>query len=71
MVAALQENGLGQVIDLVPNHMGVGGADNSWWLNVLEWVSGMAAAHRGAWRRYDRSHAWSPFAWTPKPHQQT
>jgi (1->4)-alpha-D-glucan 1-alpha-D-glucosylmutase len=37
MVAALQANGLGQVLDFVPNHMGVGGADNLWWLDTLEW----------------------------------
>jgi (1->4)-alpha-D-glucan 1-alpha-D-glucosylmutase len=37
MVAAFREHGLGQVLDFVPNHMGVGGADNPWWLDVLEW----------------------------------
>ncbi|MBU8542104.1 MULTISPECIES: malto-oligosyltrehalose synthase [Roseomonadaceae] len=37
MVAAFMENGLGQIVDFVPNHMGVGGADNPWWLHVLEW----------------------------------
>ncbi|MBP2313082.1 malto-oligosyltrehalose synthase [Azospirillum soli] len=37
MVAALKRNGLGQVLDFVPNHMGVGGSDNGWWLDVLEW----------------------------------
>lgn len=25
------------LIDIVPNHMGVGGNDNPWWLAVLEW----------------------------------
>ena len=25
------------MLDFVPNHMGVGGADNPWWLDVLEW----------------------------------
>ena len=30
-------NGLGQILDFVPNHMGVGGADNPLWLDVLEW----------------------------------
>ncbi|WP_313951569.1 malto-oligosyltrehalose synthase [Accumulibacter sp.] len=34
--AALKENALSQVIDVVPNHMGVMGADNAWWLDVLE-----------------------------------
>ena len=33
-------NGLGQILDFVPNHMGVGGADNPWWLDVLEWGHG-------------------------------
>ena len=37
MVAAFRNNGLSQVLDFVPNHMGVGGADNPWWLDVLEW----------------------------------
>jgi (1->4)-alpha-D-glucan 1-alpha-D-glucosylmutase len=37
MVAAFRESGLGQLLDFVPNHMGVGGADNPWWLDVLEW----------------------------------
>ena len=37
MVAAFEEHGLGQILDFVPNHMGVGGADNPWWLDVLEW----------------------------------
>ena len=27
---------MGQILDLVPNHMGVGGNDNVWWLDVLE-----------------------------------
>ncbi|MBL6456405.1 malto-oligosyltrehalose synthase [Belnapia sp. T6] len=37
MSAAFRENGLGQLLDFVPNHMGVGGSDNPWWLDVLEW----------------------------------
>ncbi|MFT5701242.1 MAG: (1-_4)-alpha-D-glucan 1-alpha-D-glucosylmutase [Desulforhopalus sp.] len=32
----LKENGMGQIIDIVPNHMGVMGSDNVWWLDVLE-----------------------------------
>ncbi|CAN7345203.1 malto-oligosyltrehalose synthase [Variovorax paradoxus] len=35
-VAALQAHGLGQLLDMVPNHMGVLGADNAWWMDVLE-----------------------------------
>ena len=39
----LQAHGLGLVVDVVPNHMGVMGADNAWWLDVLE--NGPAAEH--------------------------
>ena len=28
--------GMGLLLDQVPNHMGVFGADNAWWLDVLE-----------------------------------
>jgi len=42
-VAALQAHGMGQIIDIVPNHMGVLGADNAWWLDVLE--NGRASAY--------------------------
>jgi len=34
---ALRAHGLGLLLDIVPNHMGVGGADNAAWLDVLEW----------------------------------
>jgi (1->4)-alpha-D-glucan 1-alpha-D-glucosylmutase len=34
---ALHDAGMGQVLDFIPNHMGIGRADNSWWLDVLEW----------------------------------
>jgi (1->4)-alpha-D-glucan 1-alpha-D-glucosylmutase len=34
---ALKENDLGLILDFVPNHMGVGQADDQWWLDVLEW----------------------------------
>lgn len=33
----LEANDLGLILDFVPNHMGVGRADNAWWLDVLEW----------------------------------
>ncbi|MFP4204940.1 MAG: malto-oligosyltrehalose synthase [Spirochaetaceae bacterium] len=33
---SLRENGLGQVLDVVPNHMAISGSDNRWWWDVLE-----------------------------------
>ena len=35
-VNSLQEHGMGLILDIVPNHMGVMGSDNAWWLDVLE-----------------------------------
>src|SRR5690606_14521011 len=35
-VARLAELGLGQVVDVVPNHMAVGSPLNRWWWDVLE-----------------------------------
>lgn len=32
----LRKHGMGQILDMVPNHMGVMGADNVWWMDVLE-----------------------------------
>src|SRR3984893_15023663 len=43
LVAALRHAGLGMIVDIVPNHMAVGGGDNAWWLDVLQ---------HGAARRY-------------------
>ena len=37
LVEALRRHEMGLILDIVPNHMGVGGADNAWWLDVLEW----------------------------------
>jgi (1->4)-alpha-D-glucan 1-alpha-D-glucosylmutase len=37
LVAALRAHNMGLLLDIVPNHMGVGGADNAWWLDLLEW----------------------------------
>ena len=45
MVAVFRSQELGQILDFVPNHMGVGGADNTLWLDVLEW--GPQADHAG------------------------
>lgn len=33
---SLAENGLGQILDIVPNHMAISGPDNAWWWDVLE-----------------------------------
>jgi len=41
--AALVASGMGQIFDMVPNHMGVHGADNQWWMDVLE--NGPASAY--------------------------
>ena len=35
-VAMLHDHGMGLVLDIVPNHMGIMGTDNAWWLDVLE-----------------------------------
>ena len=35
-VRALDDQGMGQILDTVPNHMGVGTSDNPWWNDVLE-----------------------------------
>ncbi|MHB1402539.1 MAG: malto-oligosyltrehalose synthase [Thiobacillus sp.] len=35
-VAGLKRRGMGLIVDMVPNHMGIMGADNGWWLDVLE-----------------------------------
>ncbi|MFN2477445.1 MAG: malto-oligosyltrehalose synthase [Chthoniobacterales bacterium] len=35
-VAELRSHGMGQVLDFVPNHMGIGEPLNQWWIDVLE-----------------------------------
>lgn len=44
LCATLAGHGMGHMLDIVPNHMGVGG-DNAWWLDVLE--NGQASLHAG------------------------
>ncbi len=39
----LRARGMGHVLDIVPNHMGIGSGENRWWLDVLE--SGMASLY--------------------------
>ncbi|MGH8496864.1 MAG: malto-oligosyltrehalose synthase [Gammaproteobacteria bacterium] len=53
MVSTLREHDLGLILDFVPNHMGVGGSENPWWGDVLEW--GEASPHAG-----DFDIDWSP-----------
>jgi (1->4)-alpha-D-glucan 1-alpha-D-glucosylmutase len=36
MCAALRENGMSQILDIVPNHMAITGRENPWWWDVLE-----------------------------------
>ncbi|MEA9975562.1 MULTISPECIES: malto-oligosyltrehalose synthase [unclassified Pseudomonas] len=37
LVSALRKHGMGLILDIVSNHMAVGGSDNPWWLDLLEW----------------------------------
>jgi (1->4)-alpha-D-glucan 1-alpha-D-glucosylmutase len=57
MNACFRQHGLAQIADFVPNHMGVGGADNPLWLDVLEWgpESGYAGWFDIEWHS-DRSY---------------
>ncbi|WP_439520609.1 malto-oligosyltrehalose synthase [Hydrogenophaga sp.] len=55
LVAGLHAAGMGLLVDIVPNHMGVLSGDNAWWLDVLE--NGAASAHADhfdiEWRNAD------------------
>lgn len=35
-ITVLRNHDMGLILDIVPNHMGIGGSDNRWWLDVLE-----------------------------------
>lgn len=50
----LAARGMGQILDFVPNHMGIGKGENAWWLDVLEW---------GPDSRYA---AWFDIEWAPR-----
>jgi (1->4)-alpha-D-glucan 1-alpha-D-glucosylmutase len=54
---ALSQHDLKQILDFVPNHMGVAEAENAWWMDVLEWGRASPCAHY-----FDID--WSP----PDPH---
>lgn len=36
LIAALQARGMGQILDVIPNHMGIAASCNPWWNDVLE-----------------------------------
>jgi (1->4)-alpha-D-glucan 1-alpha-D-glucosylmutase len=36
LTAELRERGMGVLVDVVPNHMGIAGGANAWWQDVLE-----------------------------------
>jgi len=36
MIRELKRHGLGHILDIVPNHMGISGNRNQWWMDVLE-----------------------------------
>ena len=59
LVATLRAHRMGLVIDVVPNHMGIMGADNAWWLDVLE--HGPAAVYAAFfdidWHPFDETMA--------------
>lgn len=57
-VAELDRRGMGQIMDIVPNHMGIMGADNHWWLDVLE--NGPASPFAGYFDIDWYSHAEDP-----------
>ncbi|HXJ78015.1 MAG TPA: malto-oligosyltrehalose synthase, partial [Candidatus Methylomirabilis sp.] len=45
LVETLRSHGIGQIMDIVPNHMGIAGNRNLWWADVLE--NGRASASAG------------------------
>jgi len=45
LTEGLKAAGLGQILDIVPNHMALAGPDNAWWWDVLE--NGPASRYAG------------------------
>ena len=37
LVSRLRSRGMGLILDIVPNHLAVGGSQNRWWQDVLTW----------------------------------
>ncbi|MCG7600540.1 malto-oligosyltrehalose synthase [Halomonas sp. McH1-25] len=37
LVTRLRSRGMGLILDIVPNHVAVGGSENPWWQEVLAW----------------------------------
>src|SRR5690606_28619246 len=37
LVQELHRHDMGLIVDIVSNHMAVGGSGNPWWLDVLKW----------------------------------
>ena len=47
-VTALQANGLGLIVDVVPHHMSIQGSENRWWWEVLDIRPAGADGARGS-----------------------
>lgn len=45
LVTALRSHGMGIIIDIVPNHMGVAGGENRWWNDILRLGKASPYAH--------------------------
>lgn len=53
MAGRFRAEGIGIILDIVPNHMGIGGSDNPYWLDILE---NGAASRFASWFDID----WKP-----------
>jgi (1->4)-alpha-D-glucan 1-alpha-D-glucosylmutase len=42
-IQELRKYGMGEILDIVPNHMSIAGNENEWWMDVLE--NGPSSAH--------------------------
>ena len=57
----LHEHGMGQILDIVPNHMGIVGNENTWWNDVLE--NGPCARHAGYFPTPDPKQDYHRLQW--------